>query len=187
MVLFLRCQGRSGLVEDNDLRFEPDRPGDLDHLPLGGAERQDRRRRIDREIERLKKLLRFDIDAAQAVEEFLVAQIEVLRDGHRGHETGLLIDHRDAVSPSQSRAGDMDLLAVETDFAPGRHDRPREDLDQRRFAGAVLSQDRVNLAATQVEVDVLQRGDAAIGLSDASHLEERRLGLRRDAHDIKPL
>jgi len=54
------------------------------------------------------------------------------------------------------------------------------------WAGPVLSQDRVHLAAPQIEVDVLQRCDAAIVLSNASHLQERRLHLWWDGHGIDP-
>ena len=60
------------LVEDDDLGIVVHGAGDLDHLPLGGAERADRCRRIDREIQRLQELLRRDIDAAQPVERLLV-------------------------------------------------------------------------------------------------------------------
>jgi len=38
MMLFLRRQRRSRLVEDDDFRLESDGSGDFDHLPLGGAE-----------------------------------------------------------------------------------------------------------------------------------------------------
>ena len=54
------------------------------------------RRRIDREIQRLQELLCRDVDAAQPVEELLVAEIEVLGDGQRRHEAGLLEHHGDA-------------------------------------------------------------------------------------------
>ncbi len=86
--------------------------------------------------------------------------------------------------PSNRRAGNLDTLAFEADFAAVRHDRAGEDFHQRRLAGPVLSEDRVHLAAPQVEVNVLQRCDAAIVLSNASHLQERKLCLRRDSHGI---
>src|ERR1700722_18484892 len=100
MMLLFWSQRRSWLVEYDDFSLETHSPRDFDHLPLGGAERLDARRRVNRKVQRLKELLCFDIDAPEAIEEFLIAEIEVLRDRHRGHETGLLIDHRNAVSPS---------------------------------------------------------------------------------------
>ena len=58
MALLLGRQRRRRLVEDDDLGIVVDGAGDLDHLPLGGAERGDRCRRIDGEIQRLQELLR---------------------------------------------------------------------------------------------------------------------------------
>jgi hypothetical protein len=186
MMLLLRRQSGGRLVEDDDFRLEANRPGDFDHLPLGGAERLHNRGRIDRKVQRLKELLRLDIGAAQAVEEFFVAQIEVLRHAHGRHEAGLLIDHRDAVSPREGRAGDLDRLALDTNFAPGRGDRAGENLDQRRLAGAVLAEDGVHLTSPQIEVDVFQGGDAAIVLADLAHLQQRWLREVRCGHDVDP-
>ena len=73
------------------------RASDLHHLPLRSAERFDQRERIDVEIERLLRLLGRDIDLAINGEEFLHAKFEVLRNGHRGNEARLLVDHGDAV------------------------------------------------------------------------------------------
>jgi hypothetical protein len=71
---------------------------DLDHLPLGGAERLHGSGWIDRKVQRLQELLRVEIGAAQTVEELFVAKIEVLRHRHARDETRLLIDHRNAVT-----------------------------------------------------------------------------------------
>ena len=177
MMLLLRRQGRGRLIENDNLRFETHRARDLDHLPFGGAERLDRGGWIDRKVQRLKELLRVDIGSAQAVEEFFVAKIEVLRHRHARDEAGLLIDHRNAVASRQRRAGDLDSLAIDTDLALGRRHRAGEDLDQRRLAGPVLAENRMHFAAPQIEIYVLQRGDAAIVLADASHLQDRRLCL----------
>ena len=43
-----------------------------------------------------------------------------------------------------------------------------------RLAGAVLSQQRVDLAWTQVQVDVVVGDDARVALGDAAHLQSRR-------------
>ena len=156
----------------------------FDHLPLRGAERLDDHRRIDRKVQRLKQLLRLDIGSPQAVEELLVTQIEVLRDRQRGNETRLLVDHCDPVAPRAGRTGNLYSLAVKKDFACRRRDSAGQDFDQRRFAGAVLAQNGVHLAAPQIEVDVFQRGDAPILLNDVFHLEEQRLRLRGRRHDV---
>ncbi len=177
MVLLLRRERRGRLIENDDLRFEAHRARDLHHLPLGGAERLDGRGRIDRKVQRLKELLRVDIGSAQAVEEFFVAEIEVLRHRHARDETRLLIDHGNAVTSRQRRTGDLDSLAVDMDLALGRRHRASEDFDQRRLAGPVLAENRMHFAAAQIEIDVLQRRDATIVLADASHLQDRRFRL----------
>ena len=96
LVLLLGRQRRRRLVEDDHLRIVVHRARDLDHLLLAGAEARDHRGRIDVEVQRLQELLAGDVDAAQPVEALLVGQVDVLRDGQRRHQAGLLVDHRDA-------------------------------------------------------------------------------------------
>ncbi len=56
--------------------------------------------------------------------------------------------------------------------------RAGEDLDQRRFPGAVVADKGDNLAAANVQVDVCQSGNGAEILRDASKAQHRR-GVRR--------
>ena len=178
MMLFLRRERCGRLIEDDDFGVETHRPRDLDHLALRGAERLDGRRGVDGEVEGLKKLLRLDIGAPQAIVEFLVAQIEILRDGQRRDKTGLLVDHRDPVPPRKRGTSDLDAIAGEANFARRGRDHAGQDLDQRRLAGPVLSDDRVDLAAAKLEIDIFQRGDAPIFLGDLSHFQKRSFGKR---------
>ncbi len=46
------------------------------------------------------------------------------------------------------------------------------DLDQSRFAGAVLAQQRMHFAGAHVERDVLQHADAREGFGDAAEFDE---------------
>ena len=85
MVFFFRGQRRGRLVEDDDARLVVHGAGDLDHLLLRRAELRDVHGRIDAEIQRLQELLGGDVDAAQAVEEFFVAEIDILRHRQRRH------------------------------------------------------------------------------------------------------
>ena len=87
---------RGRLVEDDHLGLVENGARDLDHLLLGGAEQAHGRRRRHVEIQRLQELLRGDIDAAQAVVEFLLAEEQVLRDRHGRHQAVLLEHHGDA-------------------------------------------------------------------------------------------
>ena len=69
-------------------------------------------------------------------------------------------------------------LPFEQDLALVGCVEPVEDVHQRRLAGAVLAQQRVHLAAAQVEVDVVVGEHAREPLGDPAELEERRVGHR---------
>ena len=58
-----------------------------------------------------------------------------------------------------------DVVAVGRDRAGGRGDDAADDVDQRGLAGAVRAQQRENLAAADLEIDVLERVEAGgVGL-----------------------
>ena len=61
--------------------------------------------------------------------------------------------------------------AVEADLAGIGPVDAGEDLHQRRLAGAVLADERDDLAARDVEVHLVQRDDAGKTLGDRSHLQ----------------
>ena len=69
-----------------------------------------------------------------------------------------------------------DLAALEEHAALVGRDDAGHDLDQRRFAGAVLAEDGMDAAALDGELGLLQRPHAAIALGDAFHAEERIVG-----------
>ena len=52
-------------------------------------------------------------------------------------------------------------------------DQPDEDPHQRRLAGAVLSEDAVDLAAMEVEVDAVAGDDLAVALADVADGDSR--------------
>jgi hypothetical protein len=64
-------------------------------------------------------------------------------------------------------------LAVEQDLAGGRLDDARHALDQRRLAGAVGTEQAVDLARLHVEVDALERAHAGELLDEPADLEDR--------------
>ena len=73
------------------------------------------------------------------------------------------------------RVGDLDRLAVDQDLAAGVGlVGARQDLHQRRLAGAVLAHQRLDLAAPGLELDVVERLHAREGLGDPAHLQRRR-------------
>ena len=78
---------------------------------------------------------------------------------------------------------DLDLAAADADGAGILPVDPSEDLDQRRFAGAVLAHQRMNLARLERQVDVLQREHAGKALADPDHLQGGTAGGDRPAFD----
>ena len=63
----------------------------------------------------------------------------------------------------------MDQCPVDVNFASVRRDNPGEDVHQGRLAGAVLAQQRMDLAGIQVEIDAAQRVHAAEALAHIRH------------------
>ncbi len=68
-----------------------------------------------------------------------------------------------------------------------RLDHARENVHQCRLAGAILAEQRMDLAPLEVEIDAAQRLRAAEALDDAAHGEQRgssarvHLGLPQDS------
>ena len=50
-----------------------------------------------------------------------------------------------------------DSLARDSESRPVRWEGPGDDVDQRRLAGAVLAEQRMDLAMVQFEIDVIER------------------------------
>src|SRR5206468_10421828 len=70
------------------------------------------------------------------------------------------------------RGGELDRLPLDPDLPLVGVVQAVEDVHQRRFAGAVLAEDRVNLAPSEVEVHAIVGDDAGEPLRDSPHLED---------------
>ena len=71
-----------------------------------------------------------------------------------------------------------DRPAVDADLALVRPVEAGEDVHERALAGAVLAEQRVDLARPQVEVDVVVGEDAREALDDPGRLERGRASSR---------
>ena len=171
VLLFLGREAGRGLVEDDDARLVQHRARDLHHLLLGRAEHAHGGGRVDVEIERLQELLRRDVDTAQPVEEGLLAQEQVLRHRHRRDQAGFLEHHRDALVARFQRRAQLHRPAFHQHLARAQRHHAGHHLGQRRLAGAVLAEQRVDLAAAQREVDRLDGGYARVFLGGLAQLE----------------
>ena len=76
----------------------------------------------------------------------------------------------------------FDLPAFKQHLAAGGAMDAREDLDEGRFAGAVLAEKRVESAGLQLQVDLAKRDRRAKSLGDVAQLQKRRRRLKRAGH-----
>ena len=79
--------------------------------------------------------------------------------------------HLDAPGDRVGRARDMNRFPVDKNLALVRYGQAIEDVHEGGLAGAVLSQQRMDLPRPQIEVDVIVGHDAGIALRDAAHLK----------------
>ena len=172
VLLLLGRQARRRLVENDHLGLVQHGAGDLDHLLFRRAQRADRHRRRDVEVQRLQKLLCGDIDAAQAVVEAFLAEEQVLRHRHGRHEAVLLEHHGDAEVTRLERRLRRDGNAIDRHRSRRQRHDAGHDLRQRRLAGAILADQRVDLSASQVEIDAVDGRNAGVELG--------RLGQRKN-------
>ena len=103
----------------------------------------------------------------------VVAEHDVLRDRERADEAEVLVHHADAFVQRVARRVEVHRLAVEEDLALVRPVEARQDVGERRLAGAVLAEQRVHLARGRLEVHVLVGDDAGKPLRDPVHADGR--------------
>ena len=93
--------------------------------------------------------------------------------GQVGEKVELLVDCSDAERLGVLRGGEDPLLARDLDAAGIRTLGTGQDLEQRRLAGAVLTEQAVDLAGVEIERDVVQRLHAGVELGDPGDPQQR--------------
>ena len=177
MLHLLLGQRRSGFVKHDDLGIEGNRLGDFHHLPLGYGHRAHDGLGVDVDAQLLKDLhgvivhllfrndrgsLDFGIAAQPDVVHYIAAQGLVQ----------LLVHHRDAVVQRLARGAEVDLLAVQKDFAVVFIVDSEEALHQGGFSGAVFAHQRMHRARLDREGHIVQRLNARKALADMLHLQK---------------
>ena len=123
----------------------------------------------------LQQLLRFDA-AALPVDERppreLRAEEQIGRDVARVHEREILVDRRDPRLDRVFGAGQRQRFAVEEDLAFVGSVETRDDLDQRRLAGAVVAEQGERLPGAHLEAHVTKSLNVPEGLADAASLKQ---------------
>src|SRR5205814_9794737 len=79
--------------------------------------------------------------------------------------------HADVKPDRGETAADFDRPAVDANRARVGLMDPVQDVHQRRLAGAVLADERTNLAAVDAEADLVIRDDGAETLRNPAHLD----------------
>ena len=172
---FDRCQRRRRLVENCDAMRNGERPGDLRELALRDRQMLYRNghRRLD--PEHAHRLDRAPIhlpvvDGKSAAQ--LAPEEHVFGDRQVRREHDLLVNQNDAAPLRIDRALQLDQRTVELDRATGGLEMPAEHLHQRRLAGAVLADDRVDLAGAHADRDIAKNLDRAERARQPHRLED---------------
>jgi hypothetical protein len=144
-----RVQRRRRLVEQQHGRLAEQPDGDVDALAVAARQRPDR--------------------VAGAIHQVGLRQHPLdppvhFRDLLQPREQAQVLAHRQLRVDRRLLRHPADLAAVERHPSGRRPQRAREDLQQRRLAGAVRSDDRQQLAGRRAERDVLERAPRAVGL-----------------------
>ena len=103
----------------------------------------------------------------------LATDEDVRGGGQVLEQVQFLVHEGDAAAHRAADGQPRHFRAVELDRAGARRDNAAEDLHQRRFAGAVLSDEADHFALADGKADVVHGLDAGIHLRDSRHLQER--------------
>src|SRR5262249_1285587 len=146
-ILFLfRRQSCGRLIEDDDFCSVQNGPSNFYHLFFSGAKQTDCSGRIDIELQRLQKLLSRDVYAPQAIKKTLLAKEKILSHRNRRYQARFLKHHGDAKMESLDRRFRPHFWPFDEHLPRGESNHSGNCFGERRLAGTVLSDERVNLA-----------------------------------------
>src|ERR1700722_16767460 len=174
------------LVHDHDAAAKGGGPCHSHTLPLTTREGLDRLAYVlDRRNAQLQqRLARFFLHARaiEHAEELspqsglaqLAAEEEIVGNAERRRQGEILVDRLDAGGSRILRGAEMHDLAVQADLALVRSDGSRQRLDEARLAGAVITDDREDLARIEIEIRLVERDHPSIAFDEAARREDRR-------------
>ncbi len=177
-----RSQRGRGLVEDQNAGAAVQGPQDLHPLLLPDRQLSHPGRAVygkpmpSRELGHLLGRRRDVTEMPQPAS--AASQYHVFGHREAGHELKVLVDHPHASVDCVMRRTQSRGLAVDLDDPFIRLLQPVQQVHQGRLACAVLAQQTVYLAESQIEIDTRHRGQRAEVLHDAPHLHHRRVGGR---------
>ena len=101
---------------------------------------------------------------------------DILLDGEPGNQSGFLEKANDPKVDSKVRIEFSERALLKVDFHGITPGRPRKDLDQGRFASAIRSKQRMDLAWSDRKRKPVQRLNSGIAFRDIPEVDENRLG-----------
>ena len=174
-VLFI--QGRSRLVEDEKPCVLRKRFGDLNQLLLSGTDLLDQHLRGFGQTNHLEVFVRLDkcsIPVDFGFSAALIAEIHVLADRHFRNQCQLLVDNDDSFAFRIFYRIKFTGLAVIDNIAfigPVRINTA-ENIHQRGFTGAILTDKCVDLTFFHLEIDIVESLDTRKCFDDILHLQK---------------
>ena len=163
-----------GLVENEHLALHVHRPGDGHHLLHGDGAAAQLLGGAGGNVQRFENLSGAAVHGAPVDTRALGTGDEhILRHGEVGAEGDLLVHRADACVLGILGRTDAhgSLLALEEDLPVVLFIDAGQNLDQRGFAGAVFSHQRVDLALAEGEIHILKGSHAGEILADAAHFQ----------------
>ena len=168
-------EGRRRLIEQEDMRLLAHCLGDRDLLPVGDAEVAQSLLDGQIEIELGEEFAGPLVHRGIVKDSRSLARLGAKKDvgGHREIEMQfrILIDDRNARCAALGGIEHAERLAADDDLPAVGRLRARQDLHQRGFAGSVLADKRMHLAAGYVEINIVQRARAQETLGHAPRPE----------------
>ncbi len=187
----VRAEHGRGLIHDNDLGVERERPGDLGPVAPRRREPADLAANVEVEIEcshqfpclpkKLPPVYESQTRMRQA------AQEDVFCNRQGGSERRVLVHDCDAELHRMVRTLDLNRIAGEVKRAAVRANGAANDVHQRRLAGAVLADERVNLAEAHGKADTIERAGCPIALGNVVRLEREFDHVRPVRRPLRPL
>ncbi len=167
---------RGWLVQDQHPGIPRQRPCDFQDLRLGAPEFTHRPPQIDLLAERGQHrgtVAQHPCPIHQRASHRFAAKKEIARPVQLRHQARVLVHHRDALRESIAGRVDPHAGTVHADLARIGAIDAGQDAHERRFAGAVLADQRVDFAGTDVERDRVQGADAGEAFRDPDDRQDR--------------
>ncbi len=158
LVHFLRRQHGGRLIQDKQSRATVKGLDDLHPLLLSHRKLPDIGTRVDLQTVdpgQFHDPRRDPVQVGERAAGGWQSQGDVLRNGQGGHQHEVLVDHPDPEVDRIRRRGDRDRPAVEQDLPFIRVIHAIQDLHQRAFSRAVLTQQGMDLARLHIKIDVI--------------------------------